>query len=197
MSMIQPLGQIRQTRFVDVKPGSKVRYSRPDGQEPSFDASVLEVKQDWGASAIPAHIFRREGSAEAELMPANGTWTVEILVDSGILANEIPSANVIRAVRRATEVTAIRFVGGVDSAMEVIRFGGGKVNLSWRDASPQGDEAIILARAEGDLLLPPGDYLVLENDKAAILSSNNFLESYVPEELVDFVDEGPAEGPAE
>ena len=193
MSMIQPLGQIRQTRFVDVKPGSKVRYSRPDGQEPSFDASVLEVKTDWGSSSIPAHIFRREGNAEAELMPANGTWTVEILVDSGILANDTPSANTIRAVRRATEVTAIRFVGGVDSAMEVIRFGGGKVNLSWRDSSPEGSEAIIVARAEGDLLLEPGSYLVLENDKAIIMSDNDFLTAYVPEEFVDFVDEGPVE----
>ena len=193
MSMIQPLGQIRQTRFVDVKPGSRVRYSRPDGQESPFEASVLEVKQDWGANAIPAHIFRRDGSAEAELMPANGTWTVEILVDSGILANETPSENTIHATRRPTEVTAIRFVGGVDSAMETIRFGGGKVNLSWRDSSPEGSEAIILARAEGDLLLTPGSYLVLERDKAVIMSDNDFLEAYVPDEFADFVDQGPVE----
>ena len=193
MSMIQPLGQTRQTRFVDVKPGSKVRYSRPDGQENPFDASVLEVKTDWGSNSIPAHIFRREGNAEAELMPANGTWIVEILVDSGILANETPSLNTIRAVRRATEVTAIRFVGGVDSAMEVIRFGGGKANLSWRDSSPEGSEAIILARAEGDLLLDPGAYLVLENGKAIIMNDNDFLAAYVPEEFADFIDEGPAE----
>lgn len=176
--MMQPLAPQQQTRFVDVKPGSKVRYTHNAGTQPPFEAFVLESKKDWGAAAIPAHIFRRDGGVEPELMPADGTWRVEVLVDSQILALAAPSANVVHGTRRAIEVTAIQFKGGFDSAAEMIQFAAGKANTSWRAASAEGLEAVVIQKADGIQLVTPGDYLVLDNEVASVYSATDFSNTF-------------------
>jgi hypothetical protein len=174
MSLIQPLQPVANVRFIDVKPGSEVRYTHATGQKPPFTARVLQVDPEWGAASIPAHVFLREGSTEAEMMPADGTWRVEVLLDSSVLAAGADPANVIHAVRRAVEVEAIQFKGGFDSASEVIQFAGGKANTNWRAASADGPEAIVITKADGAQYITPGDYAVIENDTVDVYDATRF-----------------------
>lgn len=172
--MISPLAPQRETRFLDVATGSQVRYTHNLNLLAPFDATILEVKDNWGQHSIPAHVFRREGSMESELMPADGTWRVEVLVDSKLMAPATQSPNVLNGTRRPSDITAIQFKGGIDSAQEVIQFGAGKVNSSWRSADSQNVEAIVISKATGDEAIVPGNYLVLENGIASVYSPEAF-----------------------
>jgi hypothetical protein len=172
--MTTPLQPQRETRFLDVATGSKVRYSHNLNLLPPFEATVLEVKDNWGQHAIPAHIFRRENSLDAELMPADGTWRVEVLVDSKIMAPAAESPNVLHGARRPSDITAIQFRGGIDSAQEVIQFGAGKVNSSWNRGDAQNVEAIVISKATGDELIVAGNYLVIEGGVPTVYSPEAF-----------------------
>lgn len=178
MSMTSPLQPARETRFVDVSTGSKVRYTHNLNLREPFEATILEVKENWGQHAIPAHIFRRDGNLDAELMPADGTWRVEVLVDSKIMAPAAESPNVLHGSRRPSDITAIQFRGGIDSAQEVIQFGAGKVNSSWRSSDAQNVEAIVISKATGDDAIVPGNYLVIENGVASVYTPEAFGDTF-------------------
>lgn len=178
MTLMQSLQPQQNTRFVDVKPGSRVRYTTLDGTKQPFEAIVLEVKKDYGPHAIPAHMIRKDGGVDAELVMADGRTKVDILIDSQALQLSEPSPNEIRLRRIPTEAVAMQFTGGIENATEVIRFAAGKANISWRDNDSQNTEALLISASDGTTALSVGQYLVIEREVAHVIDANDFWDVY-------------------
>jgi len=161
-------GQIQTQRFVDVKPGSQILVSDYANAYEPFEAFVLEMKPEYGPQRIPMLMIKADHSADPILLMADGKTTVKVLVSSEILATEqrSPKARHMRAIPR--EVWGIQFVGGVESATEVIQFAAGKAALSWDEGTDLIPEAMVLSSLEERTRINLGDWVIEDMENGTI-----------------------------
>lgn len=149
--------QAQTVRFVDIPTGSQIRVS--DALQPGehYDATVLQVQREAGRTAIPALLVRRADGEEVLVM-SSGRWKVEVLADGNLASGATEGAHRLR--HRPVEVSAKRFAGGVDSAIDIVRWLRGRVSYAAADETlPE-----LLRIDGGNSVAVAGDWIVLHSD---------------------------------
>ena len=175
------IGNTKPTKFTDAKPGSTIRVTDTEGSFDPFEALVLEMKPEYGSNQVPALILKPDYQDEQIIVSATGRYKIDILLNSGALSQTQPSEHTVRFTSKPSEIEAIQFVGGVDSATEIIKHFAGKGVISWQQADVEHAESLLVhtgtgvARADigvwvaegapGDVYPIPADVMALKYDQ--------------------------------
>lgn len=158
-------GQIATVRFADVRPGSQILVSDYANNYEPFEAFVLDRKLEYGPQRIPMLMVKADHTPDPILLMADGKTVVKILVGSDILIPQELSVNVQRVRAIPREVQALQFMGGVDSATEIIQFGAsGAAAIRWVEATDQSPEYMGIQSLEGETRIMLGDWAIKFTD---------------------------------
>lgn len=153
------LAPSKPVKFTDIGPGSTIEVTDLKGGSDPFKALVVENRPEFGPNRIPALVIKVDGTGEVAIISATGKWAVKVLLDSKLIASA-GSPNLVRLRSLPVEISAIQFTGGMDSAMEIIRWAGGKAAISWRQADAEHTEALLIGTLEGEMAAAPGVWVM-------------------------------------
>lgn len=165
--------QIRTTRFIDVPPGSTIRVEDFQNNYEPFEATVLELKEEYGPQRIPMLLVKAKHSADPVILMADGKTRVSILTSGAILAPDQRSRNTVYARRTPRKVYALQFRGGVDSATEIIQAAAGKVRIAYHQANDQTPEFLEITGIGGSTRINLGDWLIEDEENAVISTASS------------------------
>lgn len=165
------------TNFTDARPGSVIQYSGLGvfNQE----ATVLEMKPEFGPTAIPALVVQPKGTTDTVLLTANGDTKIKILLDARSVASDDLPQRAVQARLRPRTVTAIQFTGGAGIATDLIRWLAGKVAVQYRGEDNDVDEALILTFLGNVSEVRPGDWVVQDEEGGfRAINGTEFVRAY-------------------
>lgn len=157
-------------RFVDVKPGSIIEVSDYDNRYQPFEATVLSMDPEFGPQRVPMLKIKVDHADDPVLLMADGQARVKVITDSGVLSTQArsPKALHLRAIPR--EVFALQFMGGVESATDLIRAASGKVALQYVVGTDQTPEHLFLNVSGGGERVNIHDFLIEDAETQAMFS---------------------------
>lgn len=151
----------KEPKFTEITPGSVIEIADTTGGIAPFKGTVIEVKPSFGPTGIPALIVKVDGSSgDPVAVTASGRYKVKVLVDSRILGSAEPPAGVVRARKLPVEISAIQFLGGVDAAVKIIQWAGGKALMRWVGGDAASPEALVISTLEGEMRAEVGDWVL-------------------------------------
>lgn len=150
----------REVKIKDIRPGSTVEIHDHKGYIEDFTGIVVAVNPEGGATAIPEIGIKVEGVDGLQTVTASGRWRVRVLVDSASLSAGYIAPNMLRVRKLPVEVETVRFNGGIDSATEIIYWGGSSAPLQWVQADSSTTEHISITTMEGVMRAEIGDFII-------------------------------------
>lgn len=118
-----------QKKFADIPLGSHVRVSDNRNQIPSYEGTVIRFGAEIGRAGIPGLFIDVDG--EEMLVSASGRFRVDVLVDGDLVNRR--GVGAVRVMLEPYETDAIRFTGGIESAVEVVRWAPGEISYQPED----------------------------------------------------------------
>lgn len=118
-----------QKKFADIPLGSRVRVSDNKHEIPSYDGTVIRFAPEIGRAAIPGLFIDVEG--DERLVTGSGRFRVDVLIDGDLVNRRASGA--VRVILEPYETDAIRFTGGIESAVEVVRWAPGEISYQPED----------------------------------------------------------------
>jgi len=168
----------QQTKFTDVKPGSTISIETLNGSLPTFEAMALEVKEEWGGKGLPAILYKTDGDNEPQLILDDGSMKIRILTDSSTMASSVPPGNLLNLLPKQKEVQAVQFVGGMESAAEIIRWAAGAAAIHYQQADSHHTEAVVITSLGGESVAELGAYIVKEDGGYTVVSRDAIQAKY-------------------
>jgi hypothetical protein len=152
-------GPAERTKLENVRPGSEIEVRDREGAVPTFRAQVLETRPEYGPNSIPALILLKE-TGEQTIVTDTGKWDVVVLFDSSLVQQSTPPEHLIAVQQRPVAKTAIRFMGGPASAVEIIRWAGGRAVIQYLQGNGAEPDRLVVPSLEGVMTADIGDYVV-------------------------------------
>lgn len=150
-------------RFEDAKPGSEIELVGGKFFTPTR-ATVIQLLPEYGPTAIPYILVRQEG-AEPELVSSAGQVKLTIIRGTADLMRDAAPSSAVRATVIPYPVDAVEFIGGAQSATEIIQWAAGKASVSYQVAGNEGDSDTLIIRSMGEeTTINVGDWVVDESD---------------------------------
>jgi len=165
-------------KFINVKPGSTIRVTHLKGEWDPFEATVLEMRPEYGPHRIPALVLKGEHRPDPIVVTANGETKVEVLLDSSVLASTEVDGRALRVRSIPVEALAVQFTGGSESATECIRFAASRGSVRWDVGDDRAGEALVLGTLEQEDRVEPGSWLVRSEDRIWHESAEDFVTKY-------------------
>lgn len=179
-----PLLSSKPTKFVDIVAGSTIKIESTNGSfDPILDATVLEVKPEYGPHSVPALVYNTKADPSLHLLMADGSSRVTVLVSAAGLVSETlpPTAVAITSVPKTGH--ALQYVGGPESAAEVLRFVAGNVILRLEPERDRSPECLILRTLEQEQRIEIGSWAIrFEGGEVIFVNSDQFGADYDADE---------------
>lgn len=171
------MGTRQNIRFTDIPAGSRIRVSPSNSKVhfPPYEADVLETRAEYGRNGVPAIFARVETTTDPQIITETGDVHIDIIR----AANAIDPAAIVGAMRlrtKPTEVNAIRFEGGQESALHCIQFVAGKARPVYHDGSDGLGERLEWDTLESTHRVRVSDWIIAWPDGTGLSS--------VPQEVV-------------
>lgn len=145
-------------KFADIPLGSRVRVSDNRHEIATYDGTVIRFSAEIGRAAIPGLFIDVEG--DERLVTASGRFRVDVLIDGDLVNRR--AAGAVKVILEPYETDAIRFTGGIESAVEVVRWAPGEISYQPEDGKvPEHLQITLNGRPTQ---VAPGSWLVRSKD---------------------------------
>lgn len=190
---------MKKVKYAEIGVGSKIEIEDLKGGSDTFLGTVIEFRPLFGPSSLPTLIVLPDGADAPVMITESGKWRVTVRVPAVRSSEFAPPAHLTHIRRRPTQQTAIRFTGGVHSAIEIIQWAAGRATIVYEAAVPgQRGESLLLPALEGDSRAVSGDWIIQSavGERFEVVPPSVFAEEYditqppVPAVLAPQVDEG-------
>jgi hypothetical protein len=151
---------VAQPKLGEINLGSEVEVVDVTGAIPPFTGTVVGSTNSFGASRIPAIHLKHTGSDDVVVVTDTGKWKVRVLVDSALLGSSAPPESLVHIRTKPHVKQAVQFVGGGESAAGIIRWGGGRAAITWRQPTADTTEALLVHTPEGVMEATIGDWVI-------------------------------------
>lgn len=184
MSMLPAAGSfqpLKKVKYKDIGVGSKVEIEDVQGGVETFLGTVVEFRPEFGPSSLPTLIILPDGAQNTVIVTESGKWRVTVRVPAIKSTEFNPPSHLAHIRRRPTAQTAIRFSGGIHSAIEIVQWLAGTVTVVYEEAVPgERPEALVMPRLEGEDRAVNGDWVVLSADgsRATVVKPDVFADEF-------------------
>lgn len=163
------------TKITDINPNSIVRVRDTRGAIDDMQGAVLELLPHWGAAGNPGISVLPDGDSSKDpvIYPDDGRWEITVLLDSSELAPPVAPANAYRVQRKPVLYTAVRFMGSVEEARDIIRWTASRAPLFY-EQDTNGVGRISSKRVGDKLELYAGDWLLVGEHDVLKLSNEQY-----------------------
>jgi hypothetical protein len=161
----------KQLKFIDVKPGSRIRVADVQNTYIPFEALVVEMKKEYGPHRIPALVVTIDGGHEPTLLMGNGQTRIEMVEDTGRLIADHDPEDIIHFRTRVFNVKGMLFKGGIESAVKIIAWAAGRAFISYVSSTEAQPEHLEIGGLESGYV-PIGYYIIEENGAFSALAGD-------------------------
>lgn len=149
----------KQPKLSEINLGSTVEVRDAAGSVPTFTGAVVGRTDSFGPSRVPAIHVKVDGG-EVVAVTDTGKWQVRVLVDSAVLGPAREPESMVHIRNKPTTKTAVRFLGGAESAVQIIQWAAARASIHWRQSTAENPEVLIVDTPEGAMHASIGDWVV-------------------------------------
>jgi hypothetical protein len=165
------------TRLADIVPGSQIRIGGPRVGGAPFDAIVLQTLPEWGATGEPAVLVSTVADQTELVISQAARYDVTVIADATQFINDTVPANAVEVNIKPVRGIAMRFVGGVENATEIIRWALGRGAPFYNRGDDENPETITFGGIGASAAVARlGDWIILHEDGTFHIHSN--LDNY-------------------